>query len=147
MPSARISAAIAAPSSLSFGARRKRLSPAIASDDAVLPWLITMMLCAFAYANAHNIILISQGSTASSIAVAGDNLFRLAPNDKLEGAAMAALMRADGIDMMFGVYRLDTGNFGLFDSTQKAFVRDGGTFAAGTSYLPSTSDFTSVVQF
>lgn len=98
------------------------------------------------YANAHNIILISQGSTASSLAIPGDNLFRLAPNDKLEGAAIAALMRADGIDTLFTLFRNDTGNFGLFDSTRKAFTASGGTFVAGTSYV-SSADFTAVLKF
>lgn len=98
------------------------------------------------FADAHNIILISQGSTASSLALPGDNLFRLAPNDKLEGAAIAALMRADGIDTLFGLYRNDTGNFGLFDSTQKVFTASGGTFVAGTSYV-SSADFAAVVKF
>jgi branched-chain amino acid transport system substrate-binding protein len=97
------------------------------------------------FANAHNIVLVSQGSTASSLAIAGDDLFRLAPNDKLEGAAIAALMRADGIDTLFAIYRNDTGNFGLVDSTTKAFTAAGGTFVAGTSYA-SSADFTTVLQ-
>jgi branched-chain amino acid transport system substrate-binding protein len=98
------------------------------------------------FANSHNVIVVSQGSTASSIAIAGDNLFRLAPNDKLEGAAMAALMHADGIDTLFALNRNDTGNFGLFDSTKRAFTAAGGTFIAGTNYI-STSDFTTVLKF
>src|SRR5436305_15015637 len=31
------------------------------------------------YADAHNILVISQGSTASSLAIAGDNIFRFCP--------------------------------------------------------------------
>lgn len=94
------------------------------------------------FANTHNIILISQGSTASSLAIAGDNLFRLAPNDKLEGAAIAALIRSDGYDTLVPAWRLDAGNIGLRNSTAAAFT---GTVANGVSYDPSTTDFTSVV--
>ncbi len=36
------------------------------------------------YADAHNILIISQGSTASSLAIPGDNIFRLCPNDTRE---------------------------------------------------------------
>jgi branched-chain amino acid transport system substrate-binding protein len=98
------------------------------------------------YANAHNIMIISQGSTASSLAIAGDNLFRLAPNDKLEGAAIAALMRADGIDTLIPIWRTDAGNIGLRDSTAKSFAAAGGTVFPGVSYDPSTTDFTSFVN-
>jgi branched-chain amino acid transport system substrate-binding protein len=97
------------------------------------------------YANAHHIILISQGSTASSLAIAGDNLFRLAPNDKLEGAAMAALMRADGIDTMLPMWRDDAGNRGLHDSTVRSLEAAGGKALPGLSYDPSTSDFHAAV--
>ena len=98
------------------------------------------------YANAHGMIVVSQGSTASSLAIAGDSLFRLAPNDKLEGAAIAALIRADGFDTLVPVWRNDAGNQGLHDSTKKSFEADGGAVAAGVSYDPATSDFMSVVS-
>jgi branched-chain amino acid transport system substrate-binding protein len=98
------------------------------------------------FANSHNVIVVSQGSTASSIAIAGDNLFRLAPNDKLEGAAMAALMHADGIDTLFTVYRNDAGNVGLFNSTTQAFRALGGTTATPYSYNPPSGNFTQIAQ-
>jgi branched-chain amino acid transport system substrate-binding protein len=97
------------------------------------------------YANAHNIILISQASTASSLAIAGDNLFRLAPNDKLEGAAIAALMREDGFDTVVPIWRNDAGNNGLHDSTAASFTAAGGTVAAGVQYATTTTDFTAAV--
>lgn len=97
------------------------------------------------YANSHHIVLISHGSTASSLAIAGDYLFRLAPNDKLEGAAMAALMHADGIDTLLPMWRDDAGNRGLHDSTARSFVAAGGTVLPGVSYDPATTDFSSSV--
>jgi branched-chain amino acid transport system substrate-binding protein len=97
------------------------------------------------YANANRIVLISQGSTASSIAIAGDYLFRLAPNDKLEGAAQAALLRADGIDTIVPLWRADAGNGGLRDSTKRSFEALGGTVLPGLSYDPVTTDFSAAV--
>ena len=93
-------------------------------------------------ANANAIIVISQGSTASSLAIPDDYLFRLAPNDKLEGAAIAALMHADGVDVMVPIWRDDAGNGGLKSSTSQFFT---GTVAAGVSYAPTTTDFTATV--
>lgn len=98
------------------------------------------------FADAHGILVISQGSTASSLALPNDNLFRLAPNDKLEGAAMAALLRADGIDTLLPFWRNDPGNKGLRDSTQRSFEALGGTMLQGVSYEPPTTDFTSSVN-
>jgi len=97
------------------------------------------------FATDNGIILISQASTASSLAIAGDNLFRLAPNDKLEGAAIAALMHADGIDVIVPVWRDDAGNGGLKTSTSQFFTAAGGTAAAGVSYAPTTTDFTATI--
>jgi branched-chain amino acid transport system substrate-binding protein len=97
------------------------------------------------FANEHAIILISQASTASSLAVAGDYLFRLAPNDKLEGAAIAARMRADGIDVLVPIWRDDAGNGGLEASTWQVFLDAGGVVVNGVSYAPTTTDFTAAV--
>jgi len=98
------------------------------------------------YANAHDILLISQGSTASSLAIPNDNLFRLAPNDRLEGAATVALMRADGVDVVVPIWRADAGNGGLQSSVSQLFTAAGGVAADGVSYAPSTSDFTATVN-
>src|SRR5215468_807052 len=49
------------------------------------------------FADAHNILVISQGSTASSLAIPGDNIFRFCPNDRREAEAIVALMQHDGI--------------------------------------------------
>ncbi|HEX7830792.1 MAG TPA: ABC transporter substrate-binding protein [Thermoanaerobaculia bacterium] len=97
------------------------------------------------YANEHGIVVISQGSTASSLAIADDVLFRLAPNDKLEGEAQAALLRADGIDTLVPMWRADAGNGGLRDSTKRSFEAAGGTVRAGVSYAPDTTNFTNLV--
>lgn len=97
------------------------------------------------FANEHGIVVISQGSTASSLAIAGDHLFRLAPNDKLEGAAQAALVKADGIDTLVPMWRNDAGNTGLHDSTKRSFEALGGSVAAGVSYDPATTNFAAQV--
>jgi branched-chain amino acid transport system substrate-binding protein len=93
------------------------------------------------YADAHNILVISQGSTASSLAIAGDNIFRFCPNDTREAEAIVALMWNDGIRAIVPLWRNDTGNNGLHDSVQAAFQLQGGIVEAGYRYEPTTSDF------
>lgn len=93
------------------------------------------------YANEHDIILISQASTAFSLAIADDNLFRLAPNDRLEGQAVAALMRADGIEVVVPVWRADAGNTGLKEGLVQFFTAAGGIATNGVSYAPTETSF------
>lgn len=94
------------------------------------------------YVNDNGIILVSQASTAFSLAIPNDNLFRLAPNDRLEGAAMAALMHADGIEVIVPVWRADAGNTGLKEGMVQFFTAGGGIAAGGVSYSPSETNFT-----
>src|SRR5881275_1303398 len=77
------------------------------------------------YADAHNILVISQGSTASSLAIAGDNIFRLCPNDKREADAIVALLWHDGIRTIVPLWRDDAGNNGLHDSVKADFEKLG----------------------
>ena len=93
------------------------------------------------YADAHDILVISQGSTASSLAIPGDNIFRFCPNDTREAEAIVALMWHDGIRAIVPLWRNDTGNNGLHDSVQAAFRLQGGTVETGYQYEPTTSDF------
>ena len=97
------------------------------------------------YVNAHGIILISQASTAFSLAIPGDNLFRLAPNDRLEGAAVAALMLADDVDVIVPIWRADTGQTGLKDGAVAFFTAGGGIAVTGVPYPPAETDFASEV--
>src|SRR6516225_4288030 len=93
------------------------------------------------FADAHNILVISQGSTASSLAIPGDNIFRFCPNDTREAEALVALMQHDGIRVIVPLWRNDAGNNGLHDSVQIRFQALGGTVASGFRYEPTTADF------
>jgi branched-chain amino acid transport system substrate-binding protein len=97
------------------------------------------------FVNERGIILISHASTAFSLAIPGDNLFRLAPNDRVEGAAVAALMHADGIEVMVPVWRDDAGQRGLKEGLVQFFQASGGVSVSGVSYAPATTDFAPTV--
>jgi branched-chain amino acid transport system substrate-binding protein len=93
------------------------------------------------YADAHNMLVISQGSTASSLAIPGDNIFRFCPNDTREAEPIVALMWHDGIRTIVPLWRNDAGNNGLHDSVQAAFESLGGAVTPGYRYEPTTTDF------
>jgi branched-chain amino acid transport system substrate-binding protein len=98
------------------------------------------------FANAHNILVISQGSTASSLAIPGDNIFRFCPNDIREAEAIVALMQHDGIHAIVPLWRNDRGNNGLHDSVQIRFQALGGRVTSGFRYEPTTTDFSAATS-
>ncbi|MEP6613924.1 MAG: ABC transporter substrate-binding protein [Mucilaginibacter sp.] len=95
--------------------------------------------------DAANIIVVSQSSTAGSLAIANDNIFRFCPSDKIEGAAMANTINKKGFKGLVTVARDDAGNKGLQLSTGAAFTAKGGQTAAIAPYATTTTDYTAVV--
>ena len=95
------------------------------------------------FVDANGILLVSPSSTAGSLAIAGDNVFRFTPSDSLEGVAIAAMMWADGKRTIIPVWRDDAGNAGLEKATRAAFTALGGTMLPGIKYSP-TSDFSAI---
>src|SRR5262245_40514282 len=94
-------------------------------------------------ANGGGVLSISQGSTAHSLAIAGDNVFRLVPDDLREGEAMVALLRRDGVDAIAPIWRQDAGNAGLARSVRGQFH---GAISRGVSYRPDQTDFSAKVR-
>ncbi|MGV3614622.1 MAG: ABC transporter substrate-binding protein [Fimbriimonas sp.] len=90
-------------------------------------------------------ILISQGSTASSLSVENDNVFRLVPDDLREAMALVALLEADGIKAIVPVAREDAGNGGLYNSTRARFTAGGGVVSTGVRYGADVTDFTATL--
>jgi branched-chain amino acid transport system substrate-binding protein len=84
-----------------------------------------------AAANALGVLVISQGSTAHSLARPRDNVFRLVPDDRREAEALVALLARDGVKALAPIWRADAGNAGLVKSMR---VRYKGVFSAGVPY-------------
>ncbi len=98
------------------------------------------------FADSAGVVLLSQGSTAGSLAIADDNVFRLVPDDSHEGQAMVALLAGDGIGTVVPLWREDAGNQGLHDAVARLLPAAGGTVTAGASYPPGTADFSAQLQ-
>jgi branched-chain amino acid transport system substrate-binding protein len=97
------------------------------------------------FVDENGVLLVSQSSTAGTLAIAGDNIFRLTPADSLEGVATAALMRADSINAIVPVWLNDAGNGGLHTATRAAFTARGGSVSSGVSYAANTTNFAATV--
>jgi branched-chain amino acid transport system substrate-binding protein len=96
-------------------------------------------------ADQSNIIVISQSSTAGSLAIAGDAIFRFCPSDKIEGAASANTIYADGKTALVTVALDDAGNKGLQTAVGTAFAAKGGVVNAAIPYTVTTTDYSAVV--
>ena len=94
-----------------------------------------------ALADSLGILVVSQGSTASSLAIADDFVFRYVPGDQIEGAAMANTMYTAGKQAMVTLARNDAGNLGLQNAVTTYFTAAGGTAVSAGNYDPATTDF------
>ncbi len=98
-----------------------------------------------AFVDANDLFLFSPSSTAGTLAIEGDRLFRFTPSDGPEGEAIAALMDEDGINAIVPLWRDDPGNNGLHDATRRSFTALGGVVLPGVRYGATTTDFSAVV--
>jgi branched-chain amino acid transport system substrate-binding protein len=90
------------------------------------------------------VVVISQGSTAHSLAFPRDNVLRFVPDDIREGEAVVALLRRQRIDAIVPVWRRDPGNAGLARSVRRQFARARGRISNGVSYGTAETAFNRV---
>lgn len=96
------------------------------------------------YANSHNMLVVSQSSTAGSLA-ADDAVFRFCPGDAAEGKAMAQTIFASGRRHLVTLARNDAGNKGLQDVVGTTFTELGGTVDAVPPYATGTTNFSTLL--
>ena len=97
-------------------------------------------------ANAQGVLLVSQGSTASSLAMPNNNVFRFVPNDHVEGRTTTDLVVRQGVKTLVPLWRDDRGNVGLADSVRAAASASGVQVTPGFQYEPSTTDYGPALQ-
>ena len=94
------------------------------------------------FVDTNGILLISQGSTASTLAFRDDNIFRVVPADVAEVEALLALMAQNGTEVVVPIWRNDDGNASLHNSMARLFPEHGGTVLDGVEYDAGSEDFT-----
>jgi branched-chain amino acid transport system substrate-binding protein len=96
------------------------------------------------YVDANAMLIASQSSTAGTLAIAGDNIFRFTPSDTLEAVALAGLMKADAMKIIIPLWRNDPGNIGLQTATRALFSLTG-SVKPGVQYAANQSEFASIL--
>ncbi len=97
------------------------------------------------YADEHGILLISTMSTAPSLAIAGDNVFRFVPPDTYQADAMAYYLKEQGITAVVPTWRSDVWGDELQKLATAAFKRGNGTVLDGVRYAPGQEDYADAV--
>lgn len=93
------------------------------------------------YVDSNNMLIISYGSSATSLSIPNDNLYRLAPDTTQQGNAIANIIYSEGITTLIPIWRGDVWGDGLHDSIFSEFTRIGGTVDEGIRYFPDTTMF------
>lgn len=99
------------------------------------------------YADANEILIISQSSTSPALAIPGDWVFRYVPCDLVQGPAAAKVAYDQGIRYMVQVWRGDTYGDGLAKATKDAFLKllkekgEVGDVIEGVRYPPDAREF------
>jgi branched-chain amino acid transport system substrate-binding protein len=92
------------------------------------------------YANSNDIMVVSHSSTAPSLAVEGDNIFRFVPDDTHQAKAISGLMWDDGIRIVIPFWRNDVYGSELLQAVKENFQDMGGQLDMSneTRYAPRT---------
>jgi branched-chain amino acid transport system substrate-binding protein len=133
-----------------------RSDPATALDDlkalhaqgihvVIGPYLSSEINAMMCYASENNMLLVSYGSTAPSLAIPNDNLFRFVPDNSHAVVATAQLMHEDGVKVVVPLWRDDVWGNDYVATLRTNVAQYGGTVAEGVRYAPGTTDFSSVL--
>lgn len=98
------------------------------------------------FADENGVLVISTASTAGSLSLPGDYIYRFCPDGTLEGQALAKKIYEDGVRALVTVSRDDVGNKGLETDLVAAFESLGGTVHSLDSYSADISDFSTVIE-
>ncbi|MCH6586530.1 MAG: ABC transporter substrate-binding protein [Thaumarchaeota archaeon] len=93
------------------------------------------------YSDSNNMLLVSCCSSAPSLAIPNDSVYRLVPDDSNQGTALSKLIQHEGIEVLVPVWREDTWGVGLSNATTSSFVQRGGIIDEGIPYNPESLEF------
>lgn len=81
------------------------------------------------YADANGLLMFSPSSTAPGLSIADDYIYRICPNDFIQGPAIAREIWDAGATYVVPVWRGDAWGDGLKDASEKSFEALGGVFS------------------
>ncbi len=110
------------------------------------PALSTVLSAVKPFADADGILLVSPGSVATSLSVAGDNVYRLVPDFRDHTGALAALIVADNIEVIIPVVFNDLWGNDLLGFLTYHLINSGKEVTEAVKYGSGSQDFSNVVD-
>jgi branched-chain amino acid transport system substrate-binding protein len=98
------------------------------------------------YADQNKIVVISQSSTAPSLAIPNDYIFRFCPTDEIQGPVIAKMAKDFGLKAIVIMWRGDAWGDGLHDAVKKAAQQLGIEVIDGPRYDPKAKEFSNEVD-
>ncbi|MDQ3848130.1 MAG: ABC transporter substrate-binding protein [Thermoproteota archaeon] len=93
------------------------------------------------YADENGILIVSSSSTAPSLAIPNDNVFRFIPDDTHQADALAKRMWDEGTRVVIPMWRTDVFGNNLQSLLKEKFEKLGGKVLDGVRYDPPVGNF------
>jgi branched-chain amino acid transport system substrate-binding protein len=93
------------------------------------------------YADENGILIVSSSSTAASLAIPNDNVFRFVPDDTHQADALAKQMWDEGTRVVIPIWRTDVFGNDHQSSLKESFEKLGGKVVDGIGYDPPIGNF------
>jgi ABC-type branched-subunit amino acid transport system substrate-binding protein len=93
------------------------------------------------YADENGILIVSSSSTAPSLAIPNDNVFRFVPDDTYQAEALAKQMWDEGTRIVIPIWRTDVFGNNLQYLLKEKFEKLGGKVLEGVGYDPPVGNF------
>ena len=103
------------------------------------------VLAVKSYADENNMLILSCCSTSPTLAIAGDSVFRLAPDDSVQGLALARLIERAGIDALVPMWRQDDYGNNLVKQVRNNYETKG-VMDEGIPYDPQLADYSASIS-
>jgi branched-chain amino acid transport system substrate-binding protein len=93
------------------------------------------------YTDANQMVLLSHCSTAPSLAVENDSVFRMVPSDLSQATAIAELIHSAGYQAIIPMWREGVWGDDISTASAQQFSNLGGTVYPGVRFDPEQTDF------
>lgn len=93
------------------------------------------------FTDANDMVLVSHCSTAPSLAISGDSVYRLVPSDLRQAAAIAGLIHGTGHRAIVPMWREGIWGDDISTAAIEQFAMLGGTVYPGVRFDPEAADF------
>ena len=93
------------------------------------------------FVNANDMVVLSHCSTAPSLAIPGDNVYRMVPSDLHQAAAIAGLINGAGYRAIVPMWRAGVWGDDISSAAVQQFAMLGGVVYSGVRFDPESTDF------